>query len=93
MRKHPICRYGTYFGNSSAKVDIPSLNPDTLGVYAGTNGGNNLSMVIVNKDPTNPVVLNLSGIPSGTYFLRHFGGQAGIVKYQVCVRLESSTWR
>jgi hypothetical protein len=77
-------RFGTHFGNSSADVNIPSLNPDTLGVYAGTNGGNNASLVIVNKDPNNAVALNLSGLPNGMYFLRHFGGQAGIAKYQVC---------
>jgi hypothetical protein len=76
-------------------VNIPSLNPDTLGVYAGTNGGNNVSLVIVNKDPNNPVALNLSGIPNGVYFLRHFGGKAGIAKYQVCAGVQSpqSNWK
>lgn len=83
MRKHSICRFGTYFGNSSASVDVPNLNPDTLGVYAGTSGGSNVSLVIVNKDSAKPVALNLSGMPNGNYLLRHFGGQAGIAKYQV----------
>ena len=81
-----MCRYGTYFGSLSAEVSIPGLNPDTLGVYAGTNPGhNNATVVVVNKDPASPVALRLSGISSGNYFVRHFGGEAGVAKYQVCI--------
>ncbi|KAF7977906.1 hypothetical protein HWV62_2470 [Athelia sp. TMB] len=80
---------GTHFGSSSASVNIPQLNPDTLGVYAGTNGGSNASLVIVNKDPSSPVALNLSGLPAATYLLRHFGGAAGVAKYQVRMRPSS----
>ncbi|KZP33303.1 carbohydrate-binding module family 1 protein [Athelia psychrophila] len=83
---------GTYFGSSSASVSIPQLNPDTLGVYAGTNGGSNASLVIVNKDPSNPVALNLTGLPSATYLIRHFGGEAGVAKYQTEIALEASTY-
>ena len=78
------CSYGKYFGNQSALVSITGYNPDLLGVYAGTDSTrHNLSLVIVNKDPSKAVALSLSGVPVGSYFLRHFGGQAGVAKYQV----------
>ncbi|THH33310.1 hypothetical protein EUX98_g939 [Antrodiella citrinella] len=65
--------YGTLFGSNSAQVSIPSLNPDLLGVYAGTNAQhNNATLVVVNKDPDSPVALHLAGLPAGHYFLRHF---------------------
>ncbi|TCD68984.1 hypothetical protein EIP91_009206 [Steccherinum ochraceum] len=83
--------YGTFFGDHSAQVSIPSFNPDLLGVYAGTNAqGNNASLVVVNKDPTNPVSLHLAGLPAGHYFLRHFGGQAGVAKYQTTIKIDSA---
>ena len=76
--------YGTLFGSHSAEVSIPSLDPDLLGVYAGTNAHhNNATLVVVNKDPVNPVALHLAGLPAGHFFMRHFGGQAGVAKYQV----------
>lgn len=78
-----LCSYGAYFGNLSAEVSIPKLDPNVLGVYAGTNGANNATLVVVNKDPSSPVALNLSGLPNGKYFIRHFGGKAGVAKYQV----------
>ena len=82
----PPRRYGTYFGSLSAEVSIPKLNPDTLGVYAGTNIlHNNATIVVVNKDPDTPVALDLSGIPQGQYFVRHFGGQAGVAKFQASI--------
>lgn len=84
-------RDGRQFGNSSAQVDIPSLDPDTLGVYAGTFGGQNATLVVVNKDPNNTVSLNLTGIAEGQYYMRHFGGQAGAAKFEV--RLLSSSKR
>ena len=76
-------RYGVNFGSSSVSVKVNNFNPDTLGVYAASDNGKNLSLVIVNKDPSNSVALNLSGLPKGSYFLRHFGGQAGVAKFQV----------
>ncbi len=55
---------------------------DVLGVYASTSDGKKPSLVIVNKDVV-PVNLAISNVPTGTYFLRHFGGAAGIAKWQV----------
>jgi hypothetical protein len=57
-----------------------------LGVYASTTDGKKVTMVIVNKDVV-PVNLAISNIPAGKYFLRHFGGAAGIAKWQVSCSL------
>ncbi|KAI0264118.1 glycoside hydrolase family 44-domain-containing protein [Gloeopeniophorella convolvens] len=85
--------YGTHFGDLSAQVNIPSLNPDTLGVYASTSAvHNNASLVVVNKDPAQPVALHLSGVPAGTYFVRHFGGLAGVAKYQTTTTISSFSY-
>jgi len=74
----------------SALVSITGFNPDVLGVYAGTDSTrHNLSLVIVNKDPAKAVSLSLSGVPAGSYFLRHFGGQAGVAKYQTNITIDS----
>jgi hypothetical protein len=54
---------------------------DTYGVYAATEG-NVLSLIIINKD-TKPLALYLTNLPSGNYFFRHFGGAAGVAKWQV----------
>ncbi|KAH8084875.1 glycoside hydrolase family 44-domain-containing protein [Cristinia sonorae] len=83
--------YGTTFGSQSAEVSIPSFNPDLLGIYAGTNAQhNNATLVVVNKDPVNPVSLHLAGLPAGSFFLRHFGGQAGIAKFQTTIKIDSA---
>ena len=39
--------------------------------------------MIINKD-VQPVGLYLANVPTGKYFLRHFGGAAGAAKWQVC---------
>lgn len=59
-------------------------NEGILGVYAATGpeAGAKLSVVIVNKD-VNHVGLYIANIPTGNYFLRHFGGDAGVAKFQV----------
>lgn len=85
-------RYGTYFGKSSAQVNLATPNPNTLGVYAGTDGGKTLSLVIVNKDPSTPVAMDLSNVPAGTYFMRHYGGAAGIAKWQVSTNRSIWYW-
>lgn len=69
---------------------MKNFNPDTLGVYAALDG-KAISAVIVNKDPSSPVALRLNGITGGTYFLRHFGGKAGVAKYQVRLGLLQQT--
>lgn len=74
---------GVNFGSASAQVNLASPNPNLLGVYAGTENGK-LSLVIVNKSPDTPFSFALSNVPTGSYFLRHFGGNAGVAKWQVC---------
>jgi hypothetical protein len=83
---------GRHFGDSSAQINVPGLNPDTLGVYAGTFGGQNATLVVVNKDPDNAVAFNLTGIAEGQYFMRHFGGQAGLAKFETVVTLDSMNY-
>jgi len=84
--------YGTNFGSSSVSVKVNKFDPDTLGVYAANDNGKNLSLVIVNKDPSSPVALNLSGLPKGNYFMRHFGGQAGVAKFQTTVSFDTTQY-
>lgn len=77
-----VCSDGTYFGSSTAQVNLATYNAaDTYGVYAATEGGK-LSIVIVNKD-TKPLALDLSNVPPGSYFFRHFGGASGVAKWKV----------
>ncbi|KAF7326765.1 Endoglucanase A [Mycena venus] len=80
--------YGTYFGANSAQVNLATPNPDTQGVYAGTENGK-LTLVIVNKNPDTPITFALANMPFGEYFIRHFGGQAGIAKWQTTVSINS----
>lgn len=54
-----------------------------MGVYAAKGTGTGNSLVVVNKDPSKPLALNVSGLASGNYFIRHFGGGAGVAKWQV----------
>ncbi|KAF8874839.1 glycoside hydrolase family 44-domain-containing protein [Infundibulicybe gibba] len=83
--------YGTYFGSSSAQVNPATPNPDLYGIYAGTDNGV-LSLVIVNKDPSVPLTLDLANVPTGTYFMRHFGGAAGVAKWQSKITLKASNY-
>ncbi|KAF8969727.1 glycoside hydrolase family 44-domain-containing protein [Flammula alnicola] len=83
--------YGTHFGSSSAQVNLASPNPDTQGVYAGTENGK-LTLVIVNKNPDTPISFYLANVPTGTYFIRHFGGQAGVAKWQTTITLKQNTY-
>ena len=62
---------------------MANRNESTLGVHAGAdNSRKTITVVIVNKD-VNPVGLYLANVPTGKYFMRHFGGQAGVAKWQV----------
>ncbi|KAG6839282.1 hypothetical protein C0991_004135 [Blastosporella zonata] len=85
--------FGTYFGSSSAQVNLANPTPDTLGIYAATDPGTGkLSVVIVNKDPNTPIGYYLANVPFGKYFARHFGGQAGIAKWQTNLTISQNTY-
>ncbi|KAJ7480887.1 glycoside hydrolase family 44-domain-containing protein [Mycena latifolia] len=83
--------FGTYFGSNSAQVNLATPNPDTQGVFAGTEGGK-LTLVIVNKNPDTPIAFYLANMPFGAYFLRHFGGEAGIAKWQTDITVNENTY-
>ncbi|PFH47178.1 glycoside hydrolase family 44 protein [Amanita thiersii Skay4041] len=84
--------YGTYFGASSAQVNMATPNPNVTGLYAGTDGGNKLSLVVVNKDPAHVLAFDLANVPTGLYFLRHFGGAAGVAKWQTNITITTSQY-
>ncbi|KAK7449720.1 hypothetical protein VKT23_013195 [Stygiomarasmius scandens] len=79
--------HGTYFGSSSVQVKLANPDPDTVGVYAATENSK-LSLVILNKNPSTPISYKFSNIPSGAYFMRHFGGAAGAAKWQTTITLK-----
>ncbi|KAG5638190.1 hypothetical protein H0H81_001392, partial [Sphagnurus paluster] len=79
--------YGVYFGSSSAQVNLANPTPNVLGIYAGTEAGK-LTLVIVNKDPATNMAFDLANVPFGKYFLRHFGGAAGVAKWQALCALK-----
>ncbi|KAG6819625.1 hypothetical protein H0H93_010045, partial [Arthromyces matolae] len=79
--------YGTFFGSYSAQVNLANPQPNILGLYAGVDSNGSLSLVIINKDPVNPVAWDLANVPFGKYFVRHFGGAAGVAKWQVSRKL------
>ncbi|KAJ6483211.1 glycoside hydrolase family 44-domain-containing protein [Mycena sanguinolenta] len=80
--------FGVHFGANSAQVNMATPNPDTQGVYAATENGK-LSIVIVNKNPDTPITFELDNMPFGSYFVRHFGGQAGVAKWQTTMEINS----
>ncbi|KAF7324981.1 Glycoside hydrolase family 44 protein [Mycena kentingensis (nom. inval.)] len=76
--------YRGYF--SPAQVNLATPLPNTQGFYAGTDlKTNKISLVIVNKNPDKPIAFQISNMPAGSYFMRHFGGQAGVAKWQTTV--------
>ncbi|KAK7045829.1 hypothetical protein VNI00_007240 [Paramarasmius palmivorus] len=75
--------YGSYFGSSSAQVNLATPNPDILGVYAGTENGK-LSLY--------PRSYDLANVPFGSYFMRHFGGAAGVAKWQTTIALKANNY-
>ncbi|KAH8825196.1 glycoside hydrolase family 44-domain-containing protein [Flagelloscypha sp. PMI_526] len=83
---------GNVFGDRSAKFTVTGFNPNVLGVYAGTTSASKPSLVIVNKDLAKPVSLNISGFPTGKYFIRHFGGLAGQAKFQTTQTISSFSY-
>ncbi|KAJ7829881.1 glycoside hydrolase family 44-domain-containing protein [Mycena olivaceomarginata] len=80
--------FGVHFGANSVQVNLATPNPDTQGVYAATENGK-ISVVIVNKNPDTPITFALANLPFGSYFVRHFGGAAGIAKWQTTVTINS----
>ncbi|KAF8315612.1 hypothetical protein DL93DRAFT_842355 [Clavulina sp. PMI_390] len=82
--------YGTYFGSKSVQVNLSEVNESVLGYYAGLQGSK-VSIVIVNKDVV-PIGLTISNIPSGKYFMRHFGGGAGVAKWQTNITFSDNTY-
>lgn len=81
--RFPAVRYGTYFGDQTAQVKLYNPDPDTWSIFAGSDN-NKLTLVIINKKPDQALSFNLSNVPTGSYFMRHFGGAAGVAKWQVC---------
>lgn len=63
------------------QVNLAQTNENVLGYYAAIEGGK-ISLVIANKDVV-PIGLTIANIPAGKYFLRHYGGEAGVYKWQV----------
>ncbi|TFK72335.1 hypothetical protein BDN72DRAFT_334184 [Pluteus cervinus] len=95
--------YGTYFGDNSAQVTLANPRPDVLGLYAAvgkagpafeaaTHGKQVLSLVAINKSGNETVAFDLAGVPTGKYFLRHFGAGAGPAKWQSNITISSSSY-
>ncbi|EJD41439.1 hypothetical protein AURDEDRAFT_186585 [Auricularia subglabra TFB-10046 SS5] len=84
--------FGTTFGDLSVQVNLggsASTLANTLGFFAAKDSKTGkLSFVIINKD-TKPVTLGVSNVPAGNYFARHFGGQAGVAKWQTNLSLKA----
>lgn len=81
--------YGTYFGNRTAQVNLVNPDPDTWAIYAGSDGFK-LTLVILNKNPDKVLSFDLSNVPTGKYFVRHFGGGAGVAKWQTTLNLTNN---
>ncbi|CAK5284891.1 unnamed protein product [Mycena citricolor] len=84
--------FGTFFGASTAQVTLSTPNPDTQGVFAATDKNGTLSLVVVNKNPQVPVSFAVQKMPAGTYFVRHFGGAAGVAKWQGQVHIKTGSY-
>ncbi|XP_006457913.1 hypothetical protein AGABI2DRAFT_64785 [Agaricus bisporus var. bisporus H97] len=81
--------YGTYFGDQTAQVKLYNPDPDTWSIFAGSDN-NKLTLVIINKKPDQALSFNLSNVPTGSYFMRHFGGAAGVAKWQTTITLTTN---
>ncbi|KAJ3573779.1 hypothetical protein NP233_g2216 [Leucocoprinus birnbaumii] len=81
--------YGTYFGSKTAQVNLANPDPNTWSIYAGSDGSK-LTLVIINKKPGQALSFDLSNVPTGKYFVRHFGGAAGVAKWQTTLNVTTS---
>jgi len=66
---------GGPFGHRSLPAAFD--DPDRLGVYAALDDGDELTLVVVNKDPDVDLLLEVGGLAEGTYESRQFGGPLG----------------
>ncbi|KAG8988584.1 hypothetical protein FRB90_002671 [Tulasnella sp. 427] len=82
--------YGTYFGANSVQVNMADVIDGVFGLYAGVDSGK-VSLVWINKNTT-PMAFYISNVPTGKYFVRHFGGAAGNAKWQTTTTLKSNTY-
>jgi hypothetical protein len=86
--------YGTTFGDLTLQFN-PGMTTiqnwsNLYGFYAGADktAAGKKSFVFVNKD-TKSVAINISNIPTGQYFVRHFGGEAGLAKWQTTLTIRA----
>jgi len=63
-------------------VNLTNPDPNTWAIYAGSDDSK-LTLVVLNKNPDKALSFDLSNVPTGRYFIRHFGGDAGVAKWQV----------
>lgn len=95
--------YGIYFGDKSAQVNFSNPRPDVLGLYATIGkpgpsapatiaGKDVLSLVIINKAANETMAFDLANLPTGKYYLRHFGGLAGVAKWDTTIDVSSSQY-
>lgn len=82
--------YGTYFGANSVQVNMAENIEGIFGFYAGVESGK-VSLVWINKN-TVPMAFYISNIPTGKYFMRHFGGASGNAKWQTTSVLKDNTY-
>lgn len=84
--------YGTTFGDLGTQFS-PGPSKQTFSNTGGffpskdTTTGKQ-SFVYINKD-TKPVAFYFSNIPTGQYFVRHFGGAAGLAKWQSTITIRA----
>ncbi|KAG9033104.1 hypothetical protein FS837_002547 [Tulasnella sp. UAMH 9824] len=82
--------YGTYFGSKSVQVNMADNIDNIFGLYAGVDNGK-VSLVFINKS-TSPLAFYISNVPTGNYFVRHFGGASGNAKWQTTTKLKANTY-
>ncbi|KAJ7834908.1 glycoside hydrolase family 44-domain-containing protein [Mycena olivaceomarginata] len=59
-----------------------------FGVHFGANSAQ-VNLATPNPDTQGPITFALANMPFGSYFMRHFGGEAGVAKWQTTVTISS----